>query len=78
MSLQRNQNQHTEQTVDGNLGQHHGTTSDGGEHVGARRHSVAATACVAFHRRGLAFQGDLQQCVCQEPTSEEKPLNNSS
>lgn len=78
VSLQRDQNQHTEQTVGGNLGQHRGTTSDGGVRVRARRHSMAATARVAFHRRGLAFQGDLQQWVCQESASEEKPLNNSS
>lgn len=76
--LQRDQNQHTEQTVDGNLGQHRGTTSDGGGHARAGRRSVAATTCMAFHRRGLAFQGDPQQCICQESSSEEKPLNNSS
>lgn len=78
MCLQRAQNQHTEQTVDGNLGQHHGTTSDGGVHVRARHCSIAATTCMALHRRGLVLQGDLQQCVCQESNSEEKDLNNSS
>lgn len=66
-SKQSRTNKHREQTVEGIFGQFHGTTSDGEVHVVACHCSVNVTVCVAFRRRGLTLQVDLEQCVCQQP-----------